>query len=118
MKKILKFKKKSNMKTNSLNNQLVIQVYTRGYAQGSWIWQRKGISSLIAREVSNEKWHVNQKHVIKGQYSIGALGAKTGKNVIKTFTRKDAEKFAKKLNRELIPHIGGDAGPWLTKSTI
>lgn len=100
-----------------LNNQLVIEVYTRGRPAGAWVWQNKGKRSLIARECHNKSWHVLQNNVIEGPYSIGALGAKKGKNVIKTFARSDAERFAKTLGREIIPILGGETGPWLTRST-
>lgn len=98
-----------------LPKQLQIVTYTRARKQGSWRYQKRGVSSLVARPIGSPL-ELHRKDNLEGSRREGALGARSGGNVIRTYTRADAEVFARSIGRKLMPVFGGEFGPWLTRS--
>jgi hypothetical protein len=98
--------------------QYIIKEYIRQVPQGSWLWQNRGASSLVAYPaILGAMPHLNSKQIKEFRRQYGALGV-TPKSKYYLFShdRKDAEEFARDLNAELMPLYGGDRGPWLTKT--
>jgi hypothetical protein len=100
-----------NMQTYRIERRLV------AIPQASWKWQKRGAEKLYAVPTLMESYHPLNKGVIKLRERTGAMGVtERSKNYIWPFSRANAERAAHMIGCELIPHIGGESGPWFTKS--
>ena len=94
-----------------MKTQMIVMRYRRQIPQGAWKYQQRGCESLVAWPASIDQMpDIRSACVRESSRREGALFAHTGKNVIRAFGRRDAERdFG-----PLIQGIGGDCGPWLT----
>jgi len=104
------------MKQKHIETYRVIQTSV-SIPQAGWKWQRRGAVKLVAIPTLKEKWHLLNKDVLKLSERQGALGVTPrSNNYIYNYTRSDAQYYLSQYGLELIPKIGGDSGPWYTKS--